>query len=183
MIVTNCFDLMLVAESTANNLPLGHFKNWNPYAYGLFDECITAEAKDHGFRGKYCSVYLKPTLIKKRSDHSELSQSSPNVPLKGINWVLLYETLNWFESIIGKKIEPLVSEPGFYDPYMPGMGYCIPSSCSAEDFQKAVGQLVGSNALYVAGYELAIVASTSENHCFAEKEGPPDFDGPDIAVL
>ena len=172
-------------ESTADGLPIGTFKNFNSYVYGLFDECLAVRAPESAFRGQYCSVFLRPTLLKRKSDYIHTNQSATSnqpTPVKIINWVTIYELLSRLE-IIGRRVKPVVLKPGFYDPYMPGMGFCIPSSCTADDFQQSIAQLVGKKALVGFGYEFAIATATSENHCFTDKEDPPQFDGADIAVV
>ena len=170
-------------ESTASGLPIGKFKNFNSHVYGLFDECLAVRATKLGFRGQYCSVYLRPTLTRVGSSHVAMNRTSQPAPKKAINWVTLYQFLDMLGYIIGRETEPTVVKPGFYDPYMPGMGFCIPSSCSAQDFGQAVAQIVGKRAFSAFKYELKIATATSEHHCFTEKEDPPQFDGPEITVL
>ena len=174
-------------ESTANNLP-GFDKNLftSPfgYEYGQFDECL--EVRAPSFQGRYCSVFYEPIV-------QEINETDKAEPLKetftplNSQWINFYNLLNF---ILGykaeKNIKPVVLEGDLgYIPFgLPqGMGFCIPSSCSAEDLGNAVGQLIGTFGYINNGTQVSITTLYNEKYCFTDTIDPPQFDGVDIAVL
>jgi len=169
-------------ESTARGMPLGIHKSINLYAYGLFDECLAVREPSLHLKGKYCNVFFKI---------EPLPESHTNVNLEGTlhrrkrdtTWTSIFQLIDWLGFKFGKdgkKIEePKVGKPTTGDLYSPGMGYCIPSSCSAADFGKSIAQIVEKyafNGLYV-------FPVTSEQYCFSDDEDAPQFDGLTIAVI
>ena len=174
-------------ESTANNLPgfdKNLFKSPIGYAYGQFDECL--EVRAPSFQGQYCSVFYTPIVQK-------INETDPAEPLKetltplNSQWIDFYNLLNFLWGLRGRKnITPAVREGGLnYIPlgYPQGMGFCIPSSCSAEDLGNAVGQLIGTSGYINNGTQESIATLYNEKYCFTDTKDPPQFDGVDIAVL
>ena len=93
----------------------------------------------------------------------------------------------------GPKLkEPKVSDTNFLAQFLPGMDLCIPSSCSADDLRRAVAQFVGQEVIYTdidiennqtRYYSIVTYADEGWCHTRESVDAPPNFDGPDIAVM
>lgn len=164
-------------------MPEGFYVLSNSDAPGLFDECLGVRTP-FNYTGKYCTAYFRREPV----DPSELqntTSSKHSAPTSRTNWLYFYQLLNLLTQ--GPMlVEPKERDTDLYSTYDPSAGFCIPSSCSAEDFRKSVAQLVGAQALgdETNGYS-SIVSMADETECFTldEVNAPPDLDGPDITVL
>lgn len=165
---------------STGKMPEGLYTLSNVDAPGLFDECLAVKAPD--FTGKYCTIYFRREPV----DPSELEGSSSGFSFKPPtrnNWLYFYQILNLLLS--GSKLkEPKERDTDIGSGSDPSAGYCIPSSCSAEDFRKSVAQLVGYSALgdNQTGYS-SLVSMTDESECYTIDEAPPTLDAQDITVL
>lgn len=151
-------------------MPPGLFGSYNLHADGLFDECQAVRAP--GFDGQYCTVFFSAAPV----DPSEIIPTE-NHQLSRTNYITIFELLGLVSGL--DRVEPKVSEGGFYSYILPSINFCVPSSCSAEDLGRAVAELVG-------GFVIAnnsIVTVTNEQYCFKESNQPKPLDGPDIAVM
>jgi hypothetical protein len=69
--------------------------------------------------------------------------------------------------------------------------FCIPSSCSAIDFRRAVSEFVGQKVVYSNVDQFnktryySIVTYAGDDWCQTREsvDKSPNFDGPDIAVM
>lgn len=118
---------------------------------GLFDQCLAVRAvtETTEFRGKYCSVYfqVKPML-----------QATASLPAHEI------------------RVEDVSRPTSTYDPIRMHnaalFGFCIPSSCSAQDLRSALANQLGNNGSIPVH---SILISTDDNHCHTDiKERPID---------
>ena len=173
-------------ESTAQ-LPESHY-SYNSHARGLFDECIEARASWNNteFRGQYCTVFFRMEKMLPE----ELEENNPATDEnKRNNWKSILRFLPWaYDGPILK--EPKARDVDYYSRYLPSMDYCIPSSCSAEDFRSSIAQLVGSRTIGNSTYDGVMyynskVTLTDERYCYTQEkiEAAPNFDGPDIAFM
>lgn len=72
-----------------------------------------------------------------------------------------------------------------------GVDFCIPSSCSAGDFRRAISGFVGQEIIYTNVDDLnetghySIVTYADDDGCYTREtvDAIPNFDGPDIAVM
>lgn len=179
--------MALVFESTAQ-LPEAFQYSGNYHARGLFDECISAKASwtDTAFQGQYCTVFFDSAPVMP----DELMETNPaESEDKSTNWVSILQFLEWLYDGPSLK-EPKVRDTDYYSKYLPSMDYCIPSSCTVEDFRSSIAQLVGSrtidnNTYNGTDYYESMVTVTDDRYCYTKEkiEAAPKFDGPDIAVM
>jgi Nose resistant-to-fluoxetine protein, N-terminal domain len=161
-----------VRESTGG-FPEGLFGALNTNSVGLFDECLAVRAPD--FQGQYCTAYFYPGQVpnevhEKRAPSSERS-----------NWLNWFQLIELYLNVNGTlmEVDPQVSDTTYTTIFLPSVGVCIPSSCTANDFRQSIAQLVGGFALD----NQSVVTATDERNCYVDNRQSPSFDGPDIAVL
>ena len=175
-----------VFESTAQLLESNYSGSYD--ARGLFDERIEAKAfwNNTEFRGQYCTVFFcSKKVLPEELEENNLAMDEN----KRKNWMSILQFLPWaYNSPILK--EPKARDVDYYSRYLATMDYCIPSSCSAEDFRSSIAQLVGSRTMGNSTNDGVIyydskVTLTDERYCYAQEkiEAAPNFDGPDIAVM
>ena len=160
-------------ESTGQ-YPEGLIGSLQLHAMGLFDECLAVNAPT--FRGKYCTVYFGFT------DAEPISAENPVDESKRGSWITFFQWLELLGLIAGgEPVKPQVSDvpQDLSTLFMPSIAFCIPSSCSADDFRTAVSQVVGGISI---GNQSVLTVS-DESACFVQNDDAPQFDGPDIAVL
>jgi len=68
-----------------------------------------------------------------------------------ISFLLLFnrtgQLFKWFNQ--GRKLlEPKVNKTSYGVQHFSGVDFCLPSSCSAEDIQRAVAEFVGQETIY-----------------------------------
>lgn len=175
-------------ESTGQ-FPEAFYYTGNYHAQGLFDECLSVQATwtNTSFRGKYCTVFFDSALVMPW----ELEEETPagDEMQQRTNWVGILQVLEWLYN--GPKLkEPKVRDTDRNSRYLAGLDYCIPSSCSAEDFRLSIAQLIGSRAIdnttyNDTNYYTSMVAVNDDNYCYTTEQmnATPNFDGPDIAVM
>ena len=173
-------------ESTAQ-LPEAWHYSGSYHARGLFDECIEAKASwtNTEFRGQYCTVFFGSEKVLPE----ELEETDPATENQRSNWVSILQFFQWLYNGPSLK-EPKARDTDYYSRYLPSMDYCIPSSCSAEDFRSSIAQLIGSRTIDNRTYDgvnyyYSSVTLTDERYCYTQEkiEAPPNFDGPDIAFM
>ncbi len=91
---------------------------------GLFDQCIASSSPSGRIRGQYCSVFLSIQPILEQNDRS--LSIEPKVTIAGRPMHVLAPTFA-ADSIIG---------------------FCLPSSCSAEDLRTAVANKIGRTTFW-----------------------------------
>lgn len=152
---------------------------------------------DTDFRGQYCSVFIDiDALFPNETDfNGDTGQTSPLIPLPSAQqrdyWLNLAQLIQLFTG--GPKVlEPRQRATDITSPSLPSVDFCIPSSCSVEDFRSAVASIIGKETFANATdeatgqlYFLSLVALASQDYCFTEESitATPVFDGPDIAVM
>lgn len=173
-------------ESTGK-LPEGLFGSGNLHANGLFEECIRVQADwtNTSFQGKYCTVYLDSELVMPW----ELAEETEQIPEDRTNVLSIFESLVWLYNGPTLK-QPKVRDTDIYSKYLSSIDFCIPSSCTMEDFRSAVAELIGSRAIDNVTYNgesfyTAMVSITDERHCYTKESlaATPKFNGADIAVM
>ena len=176
----------------SGKLPEGRLSSGNNAAPGLFEECLAAKGPAVGssFQGQYCTVFFSVENVEP-DELAEQQQESSKIESR--NWLVIHQISQF--SFNGPKLKKPKEKNGNTQSafaYLPNIGFCIPSSCSALDFRSAVAQLVGhsasANATAVDDVEpryKSVVSITDEDYCFTQKkiDSPPKFDGPDIAVM
>ena len=173
----------IAVHESSGQYPEGLIGSLEMSAMGLFDECLAVRAPT-GFQGKYCSVFFSTTNVTTGSKDENEDLAFEAGQDGRANWITFYQILQLLNLLSPgslQPIEPKVSDfPITFSVYFtPSIGFCIPSSCSMEDFRTAVAQLVGS---YAANGQ-SVLTITDDRFCFVDSNDPPDFDGPDIAVL
>lgn len=176
-------------ESTAK-LPEGIYGGGNVHSNGLYDECINVQAEwtNTSFQGQYCTVYFETALVMPEELANETSHTTENL-MQRSNWLSVFEALMLQYNGPTLK-QPKVRETDALSKYLPSTDFCIPSSCSWEDFQSSVAQIVGSRTTgntTVDGkfYYTSVVTITDERHCYTKEKinTAPNFDGAEIAML
>ena len=199
----------------------GELYRWNKIqSTGFFDECLRVEADS--FQGKYCTAMFTLEPLKSYEIQDDMAPSST---LNQNSWVANYQLpREWFvadddsqsSSASAAAAGPVVKnpksrpfkDPGYLLPFrLPSIGYCIPSSCSGDEFASALAQLVGRRAVRTPGgnskaaedaaadadgakqqarqqYK-AIVTLAGDNYCYTREmvESVPDFDAGDICYM
>ena len=157
------------------------------HARGLFDECIEAKASWNNteFSGQYCTVFFRTEKVLPE----ELDETNPATENKRNSWMSIFQFLPWvYNGPILK--EPKARDTDYYSRQLLSMDYCIPSSCSAEDFRSSIAQLIGSKTIDNITYDGVIyynsmVTLTDERYCYTQEktEAASNLDGLDIAVM
>lgn len=130
--------LTIVYESTGK-LPEALHYSGNLHGQGLFDECLSVQAywTNTSFQGQYCTVFFDSALVVPWELEEE---GSENNEAKGNNWVGVLQALEWLYD--GPKLkQPKVRDTDRNSRYLAASDYCIPSSCTAEDFRLSIAQL------------------------------------------
>ncbi|XP_046631179.1 nose resistant to fluoxetine protein 6-like isoform X4 [Daphnia pulicaria] len=70
-----------------------------------------------------------------------------------------------------------------YSNQMPSVGFCLPSTCTADDLNSAVTKLLGSRV--IKGRNFSVVALANENDCYTEKkvQASSKFDNITVTIL
>jgi hypothetical protein len=177
-----------VYESTGK-FPEALYYSGNFHGLGLFDECVAVQADwtNTSFQGKYCTVFFDSDLVMPE----ELEEENPVTgdEMQRTNWVGILQVLEWLYN--GPKLkEPKVRDTDLNSRYLAALDYCIPSSCTAQDFRLSIAQLIGSRAIdnttyNDTNYYTSMVAVNDDNYCYTAEQikATPNFDGPDIAVM
>lgn len=165
---------MIVKESSGK-LPIGLYGFTNLHADGLFDECTSIETP-FDFNGQYCTAFFRPLTV----NRSELIYpESSTINDRSTNWITLLQVLGLvFGEPLG-RVTPKLAKATTNTNVFPSISFCLPSSCSADDLGKAIGQLVGS--FVINNY--SIVTYTSEKYCFKNSNQSPSFEAADIVVM
>lgn len=88
-----------------------------------------------------------------------------------------------------KLLEPKVRDTNFLSQFIPGMDFCLPSTCSPDDIRRAISEFVGQEVIYVDETNetryYSIVTYADDGWCYTREtvDATPSFDGPDIAVM
>lgn len=174
-------------ESTGK-LPEALHYSGNFHGQGLFDECISVQAywTDTSFQGQYCTVFFDSAIVMPLEIEEEETVDNES---KRTNWVGILQVLEWLYD--GPKLkEPKVRDTDRNSRYLAAVDYCIPSSCTAEDFRWSIAQLIGSRAIDNITYEgnsyyTSMVAVSDDKYCYTKEKtiATPNFNGPDIAVI
>lgn len=171
----------------------GPQQNIRSISTGLFDECLTVEAQwsESNFQGQYCTAIFALEPV----DKTDVMNKS----VINDNWIAMYQLPHWF--VNNQESEQMLKNPKtksedttshFYVLTLPSISYCIPSSCSGQDFATAVAEQVGrsvlTNVTSTGGLfysSASIVTIAGDKYCYTRStaEGTPDFDGSDIAVM
>ncbi len=66
---------------------------------------------------------------------------------------------------------------------MPSVSFCLPSTCSADDLNSAVAQLLGSRV--IKGRNFSVIAIANENDCYTEEKVQANsrFDNITVTIL
>lgn len=203
-------------ESTGK-LPdsMGMFDQERTQSTGLFDECLgvgvnypaISNSLMPNFKGKYCTVSF--TLESVQLNEVEDVTEALNWNEKD-SWLASYQLpRQWFSlkklaeestEMSRKRMKMKVPKMrsvkkfGQFPNYRePSIGYCIPSSCSGEDFGLSVAQLIGKTVLTNVTLEdkfysnASIVTLASDNYCYTQEMVEYDallnFDTADWAIL
>ena len=129
---------------------------------GLFDECLSVESDEFDsrvpFQGQYCTVFFKLKPVKEETtnvNQENISNTSTDEPVEN-----------------------------HYTYQKPTVGFCLPSTCTADDLRSAVAQHVGYRTIQETNFSIVTVAN--ENYCYTQKKidtNRTTFDNVTIAVL
>ena len=100
----------------------------------------------------------------------------------------------WHNSSTDSKLlnnNPKVKDFEYDNRFLPGIDFCIPSSCSAMDFSRAVSEFVGQKIVYTdvdesnetSYYSILTYAGDDWCHTRESVDKSRHFDGPDIAIM
>lgn len=156
------------------------------HAEGMFDECLAVQAPN--FTGQYCTAFFGLTPV----NESELvylpndNNTGPavaellNSSARSTNLVTLLQLVGWLLGDQNVRLDrPKLGNAFPNVQILPGISFCLPSSCTADDLGQALGELIGT---YVISNS-SIRTITDEYFCFKQTDDSPTFDGPDIAVM
>jgi len=135
-------------------------KDQSYFEMGLFDQCLAVRAVTDTteFRGKYCSVYFQVKPI-------GLLQATASLTADEI------------------RVEDVPRPASTYDPirlHNAGLfGFCIPSSCSAQDLRSALANQLGTNGSTSIH---SILISTDDNHCHTDTK-ERSMDAPSVIMM
>ena len=173
-------------------MPEALYGNGNFHSRGLFEQCLSVQSDWNGvqsFQGKYCTVFFGSDIVLPGELEDASSLEKEENKESKTNWVSILQFLQWLYAGPSLK-EPKVKDTDYYSQYLPSLDYCIPSSCTVEDFRTSIAQLVGSRTIdnvTVDGvsYYTSMVTITDDNYCYTREKiaTPPKFDGPDIAMM
>ena len=99
--------------------------------------------------------------------------------------------VQWLNFQSPTLLEPKVFDANYNVQYFPGTAFCIPSSCSPKDLAVAISEF-GGQKVVITGvdednqtYYYSIGTFTDDRWCYTREsvDAPPNFDGPDIAVM
>lgn len=126
------------------------------YEPGLFDQCIGSSSPSGRIRGEYCSVYLRaePLLM---AQHSTLNTDGSLNVINGPKITLATRQIHFEVPVIADAI----------------IGFCQPSSCSAEDLRTAVANKIGRTAFLKKNKNgtailHSIVTSNHDQLCYSQ---------------
>ena len=155
----------------------------NKRAFGLFDECLDIRAENTrtvtSFRGRYCTVYFRPTKAVLASNDNSFKSTSNATD----DWINIMDQWNVLKTATAV---PQVGDSNYYDYVVsPSKAFCLPSSCKAEDLRQAVAEVVGYFAIAEPSNEtfVSVITATDTNQCYSNSDAPPEYDTVDIMVL
>lgn len=183
--------LCAVFESTGK-LPEAWHGSGNLHGLGLFDECLSVgHWAEMPFHGQYCTVFFDSALVMpwELEEPSPKKINSENNEMQRNNWVGILQGLELLYN--GPRLkEPKVRSSDPNSKNLMALDYCIPSSCSAQDFRSSVAQLVGSRVIGNTTYDgnfyyTSMVTINDENYCYTTEKihAPPKYNGADITVV
>ena len=183
--------LKTVFESTGK-LPEALHGNDNLHGLGLFDECLTVgSGSEMPFEGKYCTVFFDSALVMpwELEETKTIKNNLDGNEMQRNNWVGILQGLELLYN--GPRLkEPKVRDSDPNSKNLIALDYCIPSTCTAEDFRSSVAQLVGSRVIGNTTYDdnfyyTSMVTINDENYCYTTEKihAPPKYNGADIAVM
>lgn len=175
------FQHPIVSESTGK-VPEAISATGNLRAYGLFDECLSIRASwtNTSFQGQYCTVFFQSELVTPGELDDTYKSDQEFDGLQSLRRLLF-----------GPKLKmPKVRNTNPASKHLMGADFCIPSSCSVEDFRSSVAQLVGSRAsgnTTVDGifYYKSVVTIADDKYCYTKEKTAttPQFNGADISFM
>jgi hypothetical protein len=183
--------LCAVFESTGK-LPEAWHGSGNLHGLGLFDECLSVgHWAEMPFHGQYCTVFFDSALVMpwELEEPSPKKINSENNEMQRNNWVGILQGLELLYN--GPRLkEPKMRSSDPNSKNLMALDYCIPSSCSAQDFRSSVAQLVGSRVIGNTTYDgnfyyTSMVTINDENYCYTTEKihTPPKYNGADITVV
>ena len=156
----------------------------NRHSYGLFDECLSIRSADDGdktaFRGKYCTVYFRPVpaVLEKVGGLQQQPARDAKTFIEMIEqWGVFKVEMAVAQLADTEYTDSVVSRSS---------GYCLPSSCTAQDVRQAVADLIGVFAVADRlrnGTFVSVETATGENQCYAHTDEPVRLDGASYMVL
>ena len=182
---------MIVYDSTGKHQD--GFLRGNGHLMGNFDECLDVRASGSlDFSGQYCTAFWLPYIVQDGNTGTDFHQRS------------LLTILTVLGHLVNLSAVPTYLEPNLYTSQLPSIGkqpavidfmkmtvlifhliqcqftaYCLPSSCSPEEFKMAFAEQVGSHLL--ANY--SIVTVTNDQYCFTKEKRAKPLDAADITVM
>ena len=154
----------------------------NKHAFGLFDECLAIRAENRetssSFRGRYCTVYFRPTRAVLANATGLQSPRNPSN-----NWISIIQDWDLFRVV--RAVAQTADSA--YDDHVASRSssFCLPSSCTAADVRRAVADLVGDFGIADGHNEtfVSILTATDEKQCYVDSDEGPGIDFAGYAFL
>ena len=145
----------------------GHFAS-----PGDFQECVEASGvgyNDSAIRGSYCLAYIIPFGAAEGGNDTGLSRAVSPEELRVQYFAQLIQVKAALCIIAKMRVEfqEVLKEPMAASVLVPSMGTCFPASCSTEDAQQFV-----SNLLNITGFSDAFDIALTP--CRVEEKAKPD---------
>ena len=174
----------------------GIYSKIKTHSTGLFDECLAIHS--NSIQGKYCTAIFTTEPVQSNEilfkNISKPFNYGNWIAQNQLPWIFKHLSIGYYTALLKEpKYRPMLDTSGsqFSILQQPSVGYCIPSSCSGNDFATAVAQQVGQTAVgnvSVGGifHYTSIVTNAGDPYCFtAQQMGGylKNFDGPDITMM
>lgn len=153
-----------LSEDFCNFTSVGTRHQTTRHETGLYEECISITLDE--FEGQYCTIFFEVEPVK---DSEFIEDSKNNNPR--IKAPKLKNSLSQFTPFF----YTMSSITGMID-------FCLPSSCTSQDLNTAVSQIVGMNTIG-PGNNYTVVTIGNENFCHTREKAPLSFRIQDPAVV
>ncbi len=122
-------------KESMGGFPEGLMTNLQPYAVGLYDQCLAVRSPS--FRGRYCTVFFYPLPVATGETTADVGDADDADDAVG-------QRMRRVAAALDAPLRPLVRpwRSGAVAGVGASLDLCVPSSCSAADVRRALAQQV-----------------------------------------